>query len=333
MQVIDRVIVRGGGAVELAVADNGTVAYVEGTADDHLVVVDQTGRSESLSDERKRFVRPRMSPDGARVVLAIRDPSNSSSDVWILDVASKGMRRITNDGKSGGAWWGANGHSLIWQYFDGDRTEIRSQLLDGRSAVETLYSSPATPDSGIAAIVVDRSGQWILAIVGVARSNADIVAARLGSRLVFRPIAATSALEMMPALSPDGQRLAFSSNESGRGEVYVTSFPEPSTKLRVSYGGAGDPMWSRDGRTLYHRSTGARMVAVRFNPSFTTFTSDTLFSLDRYPRSVVGPLNASFDITPDDKFLMTQSDQARRLVMVLSFAEELRQRFAETGRR
>jgi Tol biopolymer transport system component len=244
------------------------------------------------------------------------------------------MRRITNDGRSSGPWWGANGHSLIWQYFDGRRTEIRSQLLDGRSAVETLYSSAATPDSGIATIVVDRSGQWLLAIVGVARNNAaDIVAARLDSTLVFRPIAATSALEMMPALSPDGKRLAFSSNESGRGEVYVTSFPEPSSKLRVSFGGAGDPVWSRDGRTLYHRSTGARMVAVRFNPSFTTFTTDTLFSLDRYPRSVVGPLNASYDITPDGKFLMTQSDQARRLVMVLSFAEELRQRFAEGTRR
>jgi hypothetical protein len=75
-------------------------------------------------------------------------------------------------------------------------------------------------------------------------------------------------------------------------------------------------------------------VKVRFNPSFTAFTRDTpFFSLDRFPRSVVGPLNASYDITPDGKFLMTQADQSQRLVMVLSYAEELCQRFAEGTRR
>ena len=71
------------------------------------------------------------------------------------------------------------------------------------------------------------------------------------------------------------------------------------------------------------------MMAARFAPTFASFTLDTLFPLDRYPRSTVGPLTASYDIAPDGRFLMTQADQARRLVMVLSFGEELRQRFAE----
>jgi hypothetical protein len=75
------------------------------------------------------------------------------------------------------------------------------------------------------------------------------------------------------------------------------------------------------------------MMAARFNSTFTSFTTDTLFSLDRYPRSMVGPLSASYDVAPDGRFVMTQADQARRLVMVLSFADELRQRFAEGSSR
>jgi eukaryotic-like serine/threonine-protein kinase len=333
LQVIDRLIVRGGGAAELAIAANGTVAYIEGTADDKLVFVDEAGRAQSVTETRGRYIRPRMSPDGSRLVTTIRNSTNSTTDVWMLDVASKSIRRMTTDGQSNHAWWGPGGKSVIWLHVNGKHTEIRSQVLDGQSAVQTIHSSPVTADSGVVTIVVDPSGNWIFAITAVERQRADIQVAATGSRpLAFRPVATTQASEIMPALSPDGRRLAYSSNESGRGEVYVTAFPTPSALMRMSTGGAGDPMWSRDGRTLYYRSP-AGMMAARFNSTFTSFTTDTLFSLDRYPRSMVGPLSASYDVAPDGRFVMTQADQARRLVMVLSFADELRQRFAEGSSR
>ena len=330
LQVIDRLIVRGGGAVELAVANNGTMAYIEGTAEDMVVEVDEQGRSRPLFEKRDRHIRPRMSPDASRVAVAIRNASTSTTDIWVFDVASKGMRRITTDQLiSCCPEWGPGGQSLLWVEVDSTGSRIRSQVLDGRSGARTLYST-SRGDSSVGSIGMDASGKWVLAMrsPGFGSNNIDILVAALDSPLVFRPLIVTQASEQTPMVSPDGRRLAYSSNESGRNEVYVTTFPEPTAAKRISNGGAIDPVWSNDGRTLYFRSAG-RMVAARFNPSLSGFTLDTLFELDRYPRSLTSPRTSSFSMTSGGKFLMTESDQSRRLVMVLSFAEELRQRFEE----
>ena len=56
--------------------------------------------------------------------------------------------------------------------------------------------------------------------------------------------------------------MAYSSNESGRGDVYVTRFPEPGGKWQVSTNGGGFPVWSRDGRELFYRGSDGTLMAV-----------------------------------------------------------------------
>jgi hypothetical protein len=125
--------------------------------------------------------------------------------------------------------------------------------------------------------------------------------------------------------------MAYSSNETGRNEVYVTTFPKPAATIRVSTGGGDNAAWSPDNRTLFYRG-GNRMIAIRFDPSGAGFSTDSLFSLDRYPQ-VPGPPSSTSAMTPDGKyFLMAVADQSRRLVVALSFADELRRRFTERQR-
>jgi WD40-like Beta Propeller Repeat len=64
-----------------------------------------------------------------------------------------------------------------------------------------------------------------------------------------------------PQISPDGRRLAYTSDESGRPEVYVQSFPKLGGKWQVSAGGGGEARWSKDGHQLFYRQ-GGRMIAV-----------------------------------------------------------------------
>jgi hypothetical protein len=64
-----------------------------------------------------------------------------------------------------------------------------------------------------------------------------------------------------PDLSPDGSWLAYSSNESGRQEVYVDSFPVPSTRSRVSMNGGNWPKWRRDGKELYYLAPDRKLMA------------------------------------------------------------------------
>jgi hypothetical protein len=70
-----------------------------------------------------------------------------------------------------------------------------------------------------------------------------------------------------PSLSPDGRLLAYSSDESGRREVYVSRFPEMSGRIAISSGGGGRPMWRRDGRELYFLAPDNRVMAVTMTPS------------------------------------------------------------------
>jgi Tol biopolymer transport system component len=274
-----------------------------------------------------------MSPDRSRVVATMRDAAAGKTDVFLLDVASRSLRRLTSDGQSTNAWWGANGQSVIWQTVTGNRTEIREQVLDGRSPPRTIYTASVPDTDSLMVIAVDPGGQWILAVVAAVRSQtADIHVARKDSTpLVFRPLIATQDAEQSPSVSPDGRWLAWRSNESGRYEVYVTSFPDPGVVRRVTTGGGVDPVWGADSRSLYYR-TNAGMAQARFNPGLTSFTTDTLFDLARFPRSNLAARVANYSVTPDGKLLMQEGDQSRRLVVVVSWVAELRQRFAEAAR-
>ena len=333
LQVLDQLLVRGGGAVELTVAGDGTVAYVQGSANDHITLVDSDGRSRFLTERPARFNKPQMSPDRLRVVTTMRDAAAGKTDVFVLDVASRSLRRLTSDGASINAWWGANGQSVVWQTVSGNRTEIREQVLDGRSPPRTIYTASVPDTDSSMAIAVDPGGQWILAVVAaVGSQTADIhVARRDSTPLMFRPLIATQDVEQSPSVSPDGRWLAWRSNESGRYEIYVTSFPDPGVVRRVSTGGGVDPVWAADSRSLFYR-TNAGMVQARFNPVLTSFTTDTLFDLARFPRSNLAARVANYSVTPDGKLLMQEGDQSRRLVVVVSWVEELKQRFANLER-
>ena len=77
-----------------------------------------------------------------------------------------------------------------------------------------------------------------------------------------RPFLATPYNEMHPQTSPDGRWLAYASDESGRWEVYVQSFPTPGTKRTVSIGGGAEPQWRGDGRELYYVAPEGLLMAV-----------------------------------------------------------------------
>jgi hypothetical protein len=82
-----------------------------------------------------------------------------------------------------------------------------------------------------------------------------------------QPYVATEFFEMEPAISPDGNWMAYTSNETGINEVYVTTFPVPGARTRVSRAGGHNPAWGRDGRTIYYADLARDYYAVRFTPA------------------------------------------------------------------
>ena len=158
---------------------------------------------------------------------------------------------------------------------------------------------------------------------GTATSWGSRPATRRSSRWSPRPRPSCS-----PPLSPDGRWLAYSSNESGSGEVYVRPFPETgSAKWQVSTAGGGEPAWSPSGRELFYVNGKAEMVSAEITPgaAFGVGRQRTLFSVSQLYRP--GPI-PMYSLTPDgQRFLMVREGEASQqseLVVAENWLQQLK---------
>ena len=140
------------------------------------------------------------------------------------------------------------------------------------------------------------------------------------------PFLDTSDSEQAPRLSPDGQRLAYISDETGEDRIYVQAFPEGGEPVRISDEPGTEPVWSRDGRELFYR-TGNQMVAVAVEtePAFRVVSRLVLFD-EPYEFGFGGIGMPGYDVALDgEHFLMVQrdTDAAAGYTVVTNWLEEL----------
>jgi hypothetical protein len=126
--------------------------------------------------------------------------------------------------------------------------------------------------------------------------------------------------------SPDGHWVAYTSNESGRNEVYVQPFPGPGPKRQVSTEGGNEPLWPRKGHELFFRSGNKTMaVDIRTDPTLTVGLPHSLFEGNFHRGTPVW----TFDVSPDgQRFLFLQAvdpdPAATQINVILNFTEELK---------
>src|SRR6516225_4780687 len=150
-----------------------------------------------------------------------------------------------------------------------------------------------------------------------------------------RPFLQTPSNEYGPMFSPDGRRLAYQSDESGRSEIYVRPFPGPGGKVQISTEGGVEPVWARYGRELFYRNGDKMMVtAVETQPVFTATKPKLLFE-GHYETGLLS-FESDYDVSPDGQhFLMIKASEqesaATQLNVVLNWSDELR-RLAPPGK-
>jgi tRNA A-37 threonylcarbamoyl transferase component Bud32 len=309
------------GAAHFAVSANGTLAYLAGSdvnAATALVWVDRTGRVTPALDISAVLEEPSLSPDG-RFVAFSRTERGESPDVWVLELARGALTRITSGGASDfNPIWTPDGRRLVYTV-ESPVFDLWSRDATGGAPAEPVLRSPFdkypsgfTPDGSqllFEHAVNPRAQVWRMTLADrraekVLEGSREVVDARV---------------------SPDGRWIAYQSAESGRSEVYVTSWPTPGRRQLVSVNGGTGARWTKGGRELVFRS-GRQMLAVSVDPQSgepgkpaVLFEADMLYSWARSP---------NYDVTPDgSRFLMVRRSgprRAERVHVITNWFDELR---------
>ncbi len=315
--VAEAVAVSGAGAAEMGVALAGSVVYATGAGGVRTVLrVDRSGAVQPLSTELRSYGSPRVSPDGKGIALDITD--GGSSSVWTLDIAQKTLTRLTFDRDAIRPTWTPDGDRVTYTR-GGDAPDLAWIRADGSALAESLLVARGRQ---IGDGWAPDGRTFVYHESNLAATRNDIMLLALDSSRSLRPYLKTPADEFAPAVSPEGRWLAYSSDESGRVEVYVRSFPNPGAKIQVSLDGGTEARWSADGREIFYRN-GDRMLAasVQLGTQFSVLRRADLFR----GNFASFQYHAQYDVTRDGKFVMLQGPEASSdLMVLLNWFDELR---------
>ena len=152
----------------------------------------------------------------------------------------------------------------------------------------------------------------------------DILLLELDGDATPLPLLSSEFNEHAPKLSPNGEWLAYISDETGQFEVYLQKFPEPSRKETVSIGGGSEPVWSADGRELYYRN-GNRLFMVAIDTTGGLRIERPVLLFDR-PFDPNPGSHAHYDAAPDGRFVMVvplQESAPTKIRVITDWAIEL----------
>jgi serine/threonine-protein kinase len=222
-----------------------------------LTVVDRAGRPLQEIPANRPWT-PRFSPDGRRVAYGAFGPGRESSDLWVTDLDARTTRRLTDDdADNNDPQWSSDGTALAYSASAPAGKDVMMRSIDGRKEyVLATRSGTQFPSDWL------RDGSLLVTEEAGPDRHDILVQPKDGS--MARRYAATPADETAARSSPDGRWVAYTSDESGRAEVYLESYPQPGRRVTISSGGGVHPVWRGDGRELYYWRDGA-LVAVQLD--------------------------------------------------------------------
>jgi eukaryotic-like serine/threonine-protein kinase len=342
--VLDSVMVVGDLYPMLGIAPSGTLVMRQGAAFSllqryQMVWVDRQGLETPVDTTWiVRFVSFggnagwALSPDGTR--LAIGLATDAGDDIWVKQLPRGPVSRVSYDSASEyRPRWMPDGRRLM---FGSNRPGEGGGGLYARPANGTGADSLILrADGGVYEGVWSPDGQWLVYRTGGTIAQAggrDIVGIRPGVDSAPVPLIATPYDEEAIAISPDGRWLAYESNETGRTEVFLRSFPNTEAiKRQVSNGGGVAPLWSRNGRELFFVDGNRDMVAVAVGggPDPQVGEGRVLFHMRDEWYLGSQEFYTPYDVGPDGRFLMGKnmaptSTTRAPLIVVDNWFEELK---------
>ncbi|HJU42441.1 MAG TPA: protein kinase [Vicinamibacterales bacterium] len=340
IEVADDIAITALGAANASISERGDLFYVPSStlamqvARRSLVWVNRAGSEESIPLPPHGYAVARLSPDGSRVALDVRDQTN---DIWILDLARQTLTPLTRDpAQDMSPVWMPDAKRVLWASTRGGTTpNLYLQAADGAGAARRIATTPAAvfPTS------ISRDAKHLVAF-GAALQAYDLFRVEMTpDEAKVQPLMTTAVTEFGPELSPDGRWLAYHSNESGEFQVYVRPFPNVNDgRWQISTTGGTRAAWSRDGSELFFLDHEGKLTVVPIRQSAAGFSAGTpvrILSTAYYAGfSILGLDLRAYDVASDGKrFLMIKSadggdrpQTSSELIVVLHWLDEVKRR-------
>jgi Tol biopolymer transport system component len=283
------------------------------TSASQLVWVTRQGVPEPVTDAKRLYFGPRLSPDGRRIVV------QSSGDLWLYELERASFTRMTSTMMFGNSFpaWTPDGRQVLFRTNVG----IFVSDVDGSGRMQSIPGTTIGdfPNS------VSPDGSTLLISRQTATMSQDVYALPLRGGEV-RTIISTPAFEGGAQFSSDGRWLAYVSDEASQLQVYVRPYPALDRRWQVSTEGGTAPVWSRNGRELFYRN-GNKMMVVEVAAAGTELhLSRPRFLFEQSYAFGQTITIANYDVSADgQRFLMIKDDPGSgRLNVVLNWQEELR---------
>ncbi len=325
--VVDRVMTQPTGAGHFAFSETGCLIYLTGEAQQvqrQLVRIDASGGVQTVPVPQQAIEEPRLSPDGRKLAIGIRAATN---DIWVYDFGRSTLTRVTFDADNFAAVWTPDAARLTFSSNRAGPCQIYWRIADGAGPDELIVGS----DYDLVPGPWSRDGHVLVFTEYHPETGASIWMCSPLKETAPRPLLRSRFNEHSPALSPDNRWLAYTSDESGRAEVYVVSFPSLGRKIQISIDGGAEAIWARDGTRLYYRHSSSIMsVDIGDGPELVASSPEQRCEGPYLPGAMTGLPN--YDVTADGDFLMIRQDAAQtrpaQVEVIVNWFADLSRQFA-----
>ncbi|MDX6383453.1 MAG: eukaryotic-like serine/threonine-protein kinase [Blastocatellia bacterium] len=261
----------------VSVSDQGVLAYQSlGAGKTQLVWFDREGKQLNVVGESGDYSDLALSPDNQRLAFYQVDTITGNPDIWLMDLASGSPSRFTFDpAVDFTPVWSPTGDKVLFATFRDGAPNLYQKAANGTGQEEALYRS------SLAKIPTDwsRDGRFILCETVDPKTHFDLWMLSTSDHK-WEVFLQTPFNEARASFAPNGRWIVYESDESGRKEIYVQSFPSSGAKWQVSTAGGSQPRWRSDGKELFYLGSDRKMTAVEVTTdaaSFSTGATKILF--------------------------------------------------------
>jgi serine/threonine protein kinase len=294
-----------------SISQNGVLVYQIGSStSSQLQWFDRSGKRLSTIGTPARYANPRISPHARKVAVDIDDPE-TKQDIWLINLENGVRSRFTFGPAAADQTpiWSPDEASVLWMSARNTGFGFYVKGTAGSGGEEPISWSSPTPLNVRVPTDWSRDGRfllytssppdwilqmWILPMTGERKPHAFVH---------------SQSSEREGQFSPDGQWVAYSSNESARWQVYVVPFPGPGGKYQISTGGGQQPRWRRDGKELYFLTPDKKLMAVSVKAGATfEFGEPAVLFQTRAREPLSSEEVFTYDVSPDgQRFLINEN--------------------------